>query len=264
MNETGAGRATLLTFAPMVDSEFTRLLLRHYRVAYREADHMFGWSSFVAIRHGGYGRVPLIYGKGMRLSGPRKVFAHFDPLAPAGNRLMPDDAVGRQAVERDVLRYNGDLALDVAVASYFHLLPERALMSRLFAQGLPHWEARGTQFGYPVLRLLFKLLLRLNPQRAEAAMERIRVIFDETDQRLRDGRRFLAGDNLTLGDLALASAAAPLLHPPGFDAPVPRADQMPPALQQIANQIATRPTAALVERIYAAISGQEMVSAKHQ
>jgi glutathione S-transferase len=247
----------------MVDSEFARLLLRHYRVAYREVDHMFGWSSLVAIRHGGYGRVPLVHGKGLRLSGPSKVSAHFDPLAPAGSRLMPDDAVGREAAERDVLRYNGDLALDVAVACYFHLLPERALMSGLFAQGLPHWEARGTRFGYPALRLLFKLLLRLNPQRAEAALQRIRAIFDETDQRLRDGRRFLAGDMLTIGDLALASAAAPLLQPSGYGAPVPRVDQMPPTLQQLAKQIAARPTAALVQRIYAAISGQEMESATH-
>lgn len=249
----GAGQATLLTFAPMVDSEFARLLLRHYRVPFREADHMFGWCSLVAMLHGGYGRVPLVHGNGLRLSGPRNIFAHFDPLGPTGQRLMPEDAAARQAVERDVLRFNGDLGMDVAVASYFHLLPERAMMTRLFTQGLPRWEARCTPIGYPVLRLLFKLLLKLSPERAAAALERIGVIFAETDARLRDGRRFLAGDSLTLGDIALASAAAPLLHPPGFSAPVPQVEQMPPVLREHAEALAAHPTARLVERIYAAI-----------
>jgi len=253
MSVSGAGQATLLTFAPMVDSEFARLLLRHYRMPFREADHMFGWCSLVAIRHGGYGRIPLLHGDGPRLAGPRKIFAHFDPLAPAGHRLMPEDAVARQAVERDVLRFNGDLGMDVAVASYFHLLPERTMMSAYFAQGLPRWEARGTPFSYPLLRLLFKLLLKLTPQRAEAALKRISVIFDETDERLRDGRRFLAGESLTLDDIALASAAAPLLHPPGFAAPVPTVEQMPPTLRDLANALAAKPTARLLERIYAAI-----------
>lgn len=251
----GAGQATLLTFAPMVDSEFARLLLRHYGLSFREADHMFGWASLVAIRHGGYGRIPLLHGNGPRLTGPRNIFAHFDPLAPAELRLMPMEAPARQAVERDLLRYNGDLALDVAVASYFHLLPERAMMSGLFAQGVPGWEARGTPLGYPVLRLLFKLLLRLNPQRAAAAEQRIRAIFAETDERLRDGRRFLMGDRLTLGDIALASSAAALLHPPGYAAPVPRPEQMPPELRNLAGDLAALPTARLVERIYAAIPG---------
>jgi glutathione S-transferase len=252
----GAGQATLLTFAPMVDSEFARLLLRHYRVPFREADHMFGWCSLVAIRHGGYGRIPLLHGNGPRLTGPRNIFAHFDPLALEGQRLMPEEGASRAAVERDLLRYNGDLALDVAVASYFHLLSERALMIALFAKGIPRWEARGTPVGYPVLRLLFKLLLRLNPQRAADSIERIHTIFDETDERLRDGRRFLAGDNLTLGDIALASASASLLHPPGYAAPVPTVEQMPPVLRDLAHALAARPTARLVERIYAAIPEQ--------
>ena len=35
----GPGRATMLTFAPMVSSETTRLVLRHYGVPYNERDH---------------------------------------------------------------------------------------------------------------------------------------------------------------------------------------------------------------------------------
>jgi hypothetical protein len=50
---------TLLTFAPMVDSETSRLLLAHYGIAYRESDHLFGWVSLLTLLHGG-GLVPLL------------------------------------------------------------------------------------------------------------------------------------------------------------------------------------------------------------
>jgi hypothetical protein len=51
-------RLTMLTFAPMVDSETTRFLLSHYRLAYREERHIFGWASVLTFLYGGYGSDP--------------------------------------------------------------------------------------------------------------------------------------------------------------------------------------------------------------
>jgi hypothetical protein len=66
-------RLTMLTFAPMVDSKKTRFLLWHYRLTYREERHIFGWASVLTFLYGGYGRIPMIYGDGLRLTGPRKM-----------------------------------------------------------------------------------------------------------------------------------------------------------------------------------------------
>jgi glutathione S-transferase len=46
------------------------------------------------------------------------------------------------------------------------------------------------------------------------ALTRVRMAFDRTDTLIADERHYLAGGRLTLADLALASAAAPLLLPP--------------------------------------------------
>jgi glutathione S-transferase len=119
-----------------------------------------------------------------------------------------------------------------------------------FTRGIPAWEASITPAIYPFLRWLFTLLLRLSPGKAADALARVRMAFDKTDARTADGRSYLVGDGLTLGDLALATAAAPLLLPAGYAAPIPPFDAMPPALQAIVVELRQHPTAEFVRRIY--------------
>ena len=240
---------TLLTFAPMVDSELSRLLVAHYGIACRERDHLFGWVSLLTLLHGGYGRVPLLYGGGLRFSGPRPIADHFDPLTRDDRRLIPSQLAPQ--VEADWKTYNDGLAFDTAVFAYYHLLPARALMTPIFAAPVPASEARLTPIVYPLLSGLFRMLLRLGPQRAEQAFARIRATFEQTDARVADGRPCLCGDRLTLGDLALGSAAAPLLLPLGYGAKMPALEEMPPELRRAVEELRAHPTAAFVQRLYA-------------
>ena len=74
----------MITFAPMVDSECTRLALTHYNIPFEEQDHIFGWASLLTLLHGGYGRIPLVHGKGVHESGPRALVDRLD--SDAGER----------------------------------------------------------------------------------------------------------------------------------------------------------------------------------
>ena len=242
---------TLLTFAPMVDSEFSRLLLAHYGLDWRERDHLFLWVSLLTFFHGGYGRVPLLYGPGVALSGPRPIVARYDPLAPAERRLIPDDPDLVKQVEADWHTYNDGLALDAARFVYFHLLPLRELMTGIFAASVPPAEAVRIAEFYPLLAFAFRTLLRLGPDQAAQSLAGIRSVFAQTDARIADGRRFLCGDRLTLGDLALASAAAPLLLPPGYGAKLPAVELMPVPLRRVVRELREHPTAGFVQRLYA-------------
>ena len=242
---------TLLTFAPMVDSEFSRLLLAHYAVNYRERDHLLAKASLLTFAHGGYGRIPLLYGRGVHLTSPRRIAEHFERLGPAERRLMPADAALAKQVEADWRTYNDGLALATARFAYFHLLPLRELMSKIFAKPLSMDEAEGVRSAYPSLAALLRLLLRIAPERADAALAQIRAVFAETDARIADGRPYLCGERLTLGDLALASAAAPLLLPIGYGAKMPDVALMPMPLRGVVHELRARPTARFVQRLYA-------------
>jgi glutathione S-transferase len=246
----GAGR-TLLTFAPMVDSETSRLLLAHYRVDYAERDHLFGWASLLTLLHGGYGQVPLLYGRGLRVTGPWGIVGHFDASAPPERKLIPDDPALAASAKADWERFNGEIGADAAVFAYFHLLPQRALMVPIFAAPVPPTEARLTPFFYPLLSGLFRLLLRLSAPRAEQAQCRIRALFDETGDRIADGRPYLCGERITLGDIALAAASAPLLLPAGYGATMPAREAMPAPLADFADELRAHPTGRFVARLYA-------------
>jgi glutathione S-transferase len=233
----------------MVDSETTRLLCHWYGIDFREEDHLFGWASALTVLHGGYGRVPLLYGGGLKLSGPRAVVDHFDPSATPERQLLREggEAAG---VEADWSTYNGSLGLDVAVFAYFHLLSARALMEPVFAAPVPLREARLTPRVYPLLHWLFTVLLRLNPARAKLASQRIRTVFAAMDRRLADERSFLMGPRLTLGDVAFAGASAPLLQPDGYGTVMPALDAMPTPVRDLVLDLRRSRTALYVERVY--------------
>jgi glutathione S-transferase len=238
----------------MIDSEFARLLVRHYGLEFREEDHLFGWVSLLTLLHGGYGRVPLLFGSGVQLSGPREVLQHFDRSISSDRRLLPDIQPLRRAVELDLERFNGQLAEDVAAVCYYHMLPDRIVMSSLFGRSVPPFEAKCVLYVYPALRWLFSLLLRLKEPRIKDAAIRIRIAVAHIDRRLADGRTCISGESLTVADLALASALAPLILPPDYIAPVPQYDQMPPELKSLVTELRETPTGKLVQRFYSKLS----------
>jgi len=245
-----ADRPKLLTFAPMVDSETTRLACRYYRIDFEERDHLFGWVSLLSKLHGGTVFIPLLYSNDFALNGPQPVAERFDAALPPERRLFPPEQPLADQVAADWKTYNGGMGADVAVFSYFHLLPERTLMERIFAAPVPPVEAALVPLVYGLLRSLFSKLLKLSPERAAEAADKMRATFDETDRRIADGRRYLCGDRLTAGDIALCAASAPLLLPRGYGALMPAPEEFPPVMRAFADELRARPTSAFVQRLY--------------
>ncbi|MET3722694.1 glutathione S-transferase C-terminal domain-containing protein [Sphingomonas trueperi] len=242
--------ATMWTFQPMIDSETTRLIARHYGLDLTERDHLLLSALLLARLFGGSGKVPLLRSKGAALTGPFAVAQHFDAALPAVDRLIPNTPPLSTQVASDWQRYNDVLGTAVAVYAYFYLLPQRALMQPIFAEPVPWIEATLLPLTYPILRAIITYGLKLSPAAAAAAADTIRTSFDATDARIADGRRFLAGDRLTLGDIALCGAAAPLLLPRGYGALMPPIEAMPAPLRGLMEQLRARPTAAFVQRLY--------------
>ena len=239
----------LLTFPPMIDCETSRFVLTHYGIAYRETPHIFPWVSVLALFRGGTPQVPLFFGE-RTLAGPRAIVDFFEPSRPAGQRLIPENRLLAAQVEADWNRFNGILAGSTAVLGYYHLLPARAIMIEPFCRGVPPFEGRVLRATYPALRGLFNLLLQLNPTHVGQALTQTRAIFDETARRLADGRQYLVGDRLTLADIGLAAASAPMLLPTNYGAPMPPLEAMPRDLQAIISELRRHATGAFVESIY--------------
>jgi glutathione S-transferase len=241
----------MLTFGPMIDSELSRFLLWRYALPFHEERHIFGWASVLALLHGGTGRIPLIYGSGVKLTGPRAIIDYYEMRCKASQVLLPAQEPLRSRVEADWASFNGELAAYTAKIAYFYLLPHRDILLEPFVRGIPSLEAKLTPTLYPALRSIFTLLLGLRPAVVADSLEQAKRIVDGADRRISDGRRFLCGDEVTLSDLSFATALAPLLLPDGYTAPIPPYEQMPADLRQVIDAFRQRPSSALVSRIYA-------------
>jgi glutathione S-transferase len=246
----------LVTFAPMIDSATWRLLLQHYDIAYEEEPHAFIWGSVLALLRVGSLQVPALCGGGLKLVDPDAAIERWDAGQPPGHALIPADPAMRAIALDDWAQFHGTLATYTARLAYYHLLPHRDILIEPFVRGIPPAEAAVTRVIYPVQRGLLSLLLQLTSKNAEDALAGIRAIFDKTDARVSVGRPFLQGGRMTLGDLALAAAAAPVTLPEGNTSPIPSLAQMPPAYAAIVHEMQVRPTAHFVQRIYRMMEGR--------
>ena len=243
-------RATMLTFQPMIDSEAVRLIARYYRIALDEEDHLPICAAIRARLRGGDGNTPLLYGEGFTLTSPYPIAQYFDAALPPERRLIPPEGPLAAEVAADWQTYNGGAGTDVAVFAYFHLLPARALMQPIFAAPVSWIERTLLPLTYPVMRQLISLKLKLSVESAAAAAARIEASVAATDRRIADGRRYLAGDRLTLGDIALCASFAPLFLPRGYGALMPPVEAMPDPLRTLAQALRATPSAAFVQRLY--------------
>jgi glutathione S-transferase len=242
---------SMLTFPPMINSEACRLVLAHHGVDYREEAHIFGWASVVALMRGGTPEFPLLYGNGVKLAGPRAMTDYFDKNCPPDKKLVPENNLLAAQMEADWNRYNWGMGTSAAVLGYYYLLPDRALMTEPLSRGVPKGEARVIESAYSAFTGQFKVVLNLNAAHARDCLDEIQVLFEETDRRLADDRPYLVGDRLSLSDIALVTAAGPVLLPKGYRSPMPPFERMPATLRRIIQELREHRTAMFVERIYA-------------
>ncbi len=245
----GPARLTMLTFAPMIDSELCRFLLWRYAVPYIEQRHIFGWASVLSLFRAFTLQVPALYGPGLSgLPGPKAVADHFEKICPPELSLMPPGE--RTRIDADWKRFNTDLGSETASVSYYYLLPHEDILLEPFGEGLPPGEARVLKPVYPALRWFLGICLGLGATSTKRSLDSIRKTFDAVDARLAGGGPFLVGDSLTLSDLAFATSAAPFLMPEGYTTPMPPLASMPAEMQAIIAETRARPLAGFVQRIY--------------
>lgn len=247
---TAAAPATLLTFPPMIDGELTRFVLDQQGGAYRETPHIAIVSNLIALARARTINLPVLSGLGPAIAGARPIIDWSEAQRPPPQRLVPAGPAQAATVERLWRRANDDLATATAAFAYFHLLPHRDIMIMPLSRGAPGWEVFATRLAYPVFRGFIGKVLGLSEAKAATSLATIRAVFAECDALLADGRTWLTGDRLTLADIAMATAAAPLLLPDGYGAPIPPLAQMPPVLQALNAELRRMRTAGFVQAVY--------------
>jgi glutathione S-transferase len=199
---------------------------------------------------GGRGSVPvLVVDGGRAIDDSPLIVEYADARAAPGRKLWPEGRARDEglALERELDR---EYAPHVRRFVYFHFLPRRDITLGLFGIDTPRREHGIARVAFPVFRLLMRRFMRVHEagvRRSEDAMSRT---FDAIAARLRDGRPYLLGDRFSAADIAFASFAAPMVHPPEHPKVRVEAVDFPPAYTAAVRAAQEHPAGQFARRVY--------------
>jgi glutathione S-transferase len=210
--------------------EKARWALDRVGLPYREEPHAPLLNRLSAMRSG-RGTVPMLVQGSRRFIDSTDILVHAD-AACGGGLLYPRDTALRSEIHALEERFNTELGPHTRRWAYAQLLPHARLLRSLWSRGVPRVEASMVPVIAPLARLLVRKAYKITPESAQRSLERVRGIFRNVDERLSDGRRFLAGGRFSAADLTFAALAAPVLLPVECRAVQPTLDEVPAGMRE--------------------------------
>jgi len=252
----------MVTLLPSVDVDLGRWLMQHWDQAYDEHPHAPIFHVLALYWYGlGADDYPAVIDGAEKWAGIEKMVAHYDALADPDRRLVPD-AVREKDLHDEVMALQHDFRWVMGAGTvdwaYYSFLPHKNLTWASFTTGVPWFEKLFLSFGYAIIRFLMTRALHLNAENAEKGLQAVHEGFDKVDALLADGRKFLAGDRLTLADLAFATSGAPMVLADGYGGYLPAIDKVPADMQTVMRALRARPAGAFIQRMYDAYRGQSV------
>jgi glutathione S-transferase len=203
------------------------------------------------LKAGGGRTSPVLQDQGRSFADSSEILAHLDRRADPAQRLYPEDPIAKAEVCRLEDRF--DEALGPHVRRYIYgVILGHPLADRLLLHEVPPGRARAYRWSRVVIHAAMRKAMRITPESAERSRLKCWTVFEETAERLSDGRRYLLGEKFTAADLALGALGAPLVAPPqGYGVPLPSLDELPRELAEESRKFQAHPTGQFILRLYA-------------
>ena len=230
MTNSNTAPAILITIPLSHYCEKARWALDRVALPYREEPHA-PLLHLIATKRNDGGTVPMLLHGSSRFVDSTDILKHADAIC-GGDLLYPRDAALQREVDALEERFDTDLGPHTRRWAYAQLLPQPKLLRSLWSRGVPRLEASLFPMIAPLARRLVRAAYRITPEGAQRSLERVRSVFQQVDERLSSGRRFLAGERFTAADLTFAALAAPVLFPVECRAVHPALDAVPAAMRE--------------------------------
>ncbi len=193
----------------------------------------------VPTRRAGGRSAPTLKLEGQTLCDSTDILVALDARARERGRpsLYPDDAALRREAEALEDTFDEELGPATRRLVYHLILPHRTIALALLGALAPRGERFALAAGFPAIRALMRKGMRIDDKGAARARETIVRVLAAVGERLKDGRAYLVGDRFGAADLTFAALAAPVLLPPGYGAPVPGMEELPPELRELVTRM---------------------------
>ncbi|EYF04166.1 glutathione S-transferase family protein [Chondromyces apiculatus] len=244
----GLPRLITITFSHYCEK--ARWALEHAEVAFTEEAYPPPFHATASWRAGGRRTVPVLVADDGVFADSSDIVQWADRKAPPERRMFGDGAAERREIETLEEQFDKVLGPHARRGIYFYVLPRRAIMMQLAAQGAQPWQTAMFTLMLPVVCLTIRKSLRIDAASAARSFDKVRAIFDQVGEKLADGRPFLVGQRLSAADITFASLAAPLLLPARFGARLPPVTALPPEAASLIHEFRAHPAGAWALRIY--------------
>ncbi|MDP3279197.1 MAG: glutathione S-transferase N-terminal domain-containing protein [Deltaproteobacteria bacterium] len=201
--------------------EKARWSLERMGLAFEERGHIPMVTRMLAIPRGAT-TVPFLLSDEGMLDDSTAIadYAHRHRTRSAG-LFSEDPVIAQQALDLED-RFDRRLGVATRAWGYSYLLDMPALTTPMFAKQVPALEAAAVKRMMPFVSGFIRKGLRIKPETRAWAANRIDEDFAAVEELLRDGRRYLCGDALSIADITFASLAAPALGPAEYGGPLPK------------------------------------------
>jgi glutathione S-transferase len=223
-----ATSAKLITIPFSHYCEKARWALDRAGVAYEEDGHLPIFHYRPVKKAGGKKTVPILRTPDRDappIADSTEIVAWADAHKP-GCLLPADDKVRAEALAIED-HLDNDLGPAARRWGYSHLLPRKDLDAMMVGV-VPRWELRMLKITRPIAYGMLRRGLKIDAAGVERSRQKIEDSFAYVHDRLRDGRRYLAGDAFTVADLTLAALASAVLLPRAHPVRLPEAESFPP------------------------------------
>ncbi len=252
MPESGeiAAAPRLITLSISPYNELARWSLERSGIQYREEPQALVWHLIASRRAGGQGTTPVLV-RGDEVVGESADIAEWaDRHSEAESRLYPEGEEGDEARSL-VTQFGEELGPETRRVIWCHLVNDPALADRYWGQRVSAGQRRAQPWLLRLGKPGVRRALGLSKSQVEVAPGRVRAIFDQIAERLRDGRRHILGEQLTIADISFAAMASPAVLPDqGYPVEMPGPEDFPEPVATNIRELRAHPAGQYALRLY--------------
>lgn len=193
---------------------------------------------------------PVLIKTDVLLYTAESVIAYYEQRSAPEKRLLPENAGKREEVLALYNLFMGPFEGNVSKYILGQLLDNHRYARSWFTQGVPFGEKLNYWLSFSAMR---RTMIREKMVDGKPPGERlayIKKIFEKVDGMLSDGRKYLAGDRLTIADIAFAAVSAPLVLPIEFGGAMAAIQDLPDEMRREVEELRATPAGQFVLLLY--------------
>jgi glutathione S-transferase len=227
-------------------NEKARWALDYKRIPHTRRSVLPGVHVLIARRLAGIETTPVLTLDGDSIGDSSAILQALEVRWP-DPPLIPENPLQRRRALRLEEYFDEELGPHIRRALYWELLQRPDLVIPLFTNGQTLAGKALIRASFPVMKVGMRRMMNVREAPSARSLDKTLECLDELEREL-GGKDYLVGNQFSIADLTAASLFYPFALPPEY--PYPQIRELPPAVQEVFDQVAGRPGVQWVAEMY--------------